>query len=139
MAALLGRLEDQPHRTGQLLFAAGQVGGGGEQAGGMAIMAACVHAAGDGAGPGQAGQLGEGQGVEVGAQGDAPAGSGGAEVGQGAGAGAGAPGDAQAVELIAHHPGGALELVHQLGVAVEIVAQGDGMAGEAGELVHGAS
>ena len=71
---LLGGLEDELHRTGQLLPHAAQQLRRREQHGDVRVMAAGVHDARVFAGKGQAGGLGDGQGVYVRAQGDAFAG-----------------------------------------------------------------
>ncbi len=112
-----------------------------QQHGGVAVVAAGVHLAGVAAGVGQAGGFGKGQGIHVGPQAHAGAGVRGAKtlaVDAGDQAGGAQPlvyGQPQRVQVGGHLAGGALFLVAQFRVAVQIAAQlhqGGQVGGEGG-------
>jgi len=135
--AFLGRLEDQVQ--GAVEGAGlGQAAGGGEQGGGVAVVTAGVHASRVLAGVVEAGALQDRQGVHVGADAQHLAAAAGAQ-------GADHPGAAQAaMDLVApagegggHQVAGALFLVTQFGMAVDVAAQGDHVRQVAGDMTGG--
>ena len=126
---LLGGLEQQPHASGQQ--AAGgdlrQREPGADEPGGVDVVAAGVRDAGDGAPPRVGDQVVDRQRVEVGAQRDQPAAV--ADLGQHSPALGSRDGPAGVLERGHDLVGGALLGPAQLGVGVEVAAEGDELVG----------
>ncbi|MDT4836594.1 hypothetical protein FQZ97_703010 [compost metagenome] len=121
--AFLGGLEDQVERA--LEVARGrQVARRAQQHGGMAVVAAGVHASGVATAVGQAGVFEYGQGIHVGAQAQGAAGAAIAQHADHAGvADAGVHLIAPFTQQARHQGGGALFFETQFGVGVDVLAQ----------------
>ena len=136
-AAFFGRLEDQVQRAVEVAVLR-QVVRGGQQHGGVAVVAAGVHHAVFAAGPGGAGGLGDRQGVHVGAQADGAVRCAALELPHHAGA-TQTGGDlvTPGAQLRRHQGGGATLLERQFRVAVDVAAQIDeGLQGLVTESFH---
>ncbi|MCY1524078.1 hypothetical protein D9M68_589980 [compost metagenome] len=130
--ALLGRLEEQVQGAAPAAFA-GQFAGRRQQHGGMAVMAAGVHLAGNAAAPGAATAFLDGQGVQFGAQAEGRA----LAVAQGADHGGTGQIQVQLVaplaQVLDHPPAGGEFLEAQLRLGVYGAAQFDHGGGDGGD------
>ena len=124
-AALLGGLEDDDGRAVEVARLA-QILGGAEQHGRVPVVAAGVHLARRLGGVGQAGRLRHRQRIHVGAHADHLAGAALAALDDADHAG---PADArhhlvaaEGLELVGDHAGGAMHLVEDLGVLMDVAA-----------------
>ena len=127
---LFGRLKDQVNRAVEITVF-GQVLGGCQQHGGVAVVAAGVHLARRGAGVGELVELLHGQRVHVSTQPDAATASATVapvdDADHPRGAHAAVHFDAPAAELLCHHFGGTQLFKTQLGVRMNIASHaGDG-------------
>ena len=120
---LLRRLKHQPHPAGQGLPLLPQQGGGPQQHGGVGVVAAGVHHAGDLGGKGQAGGLLDGQGVHVRPQQHRGAGMAAENLGHHTGVPHRAEGDGPGGQLLSYPAAGLKLLESQLGPLVEGAAQ----------------
>ena len=143
-AALFGRLEDH-HRGAVEVARLGKIFRGAEQHGGVAVMAASVHLAGDLGGIGYARRLHDRQRIHVGAQANGLARGGLAAADHADDAGAADAGHdlvaTERAQFVGDDAGGAVDFVEQLRVLVEVMAPGGHFVGEGGNTVddgHGA-
>ena len=125
--ALLGGLEDHRHRTGEPapLGEVREPGGGAEHDRGVAVVSAGVHATGNRRGPGKVVLLVDREGVDVGSQAHDFAGVRTGKPGKHprAPGQSGAVLDPESLQFIHDQPRGAVLLVGDLGMGVEIVAE----------------
>ncbi len=137
-AAFLGRLEDHDHGAVEIA-GLGEMLGRAQQHGGVAVMAAGVHHARVLGSEGHARSLQDRQRIHVGTQADGLAGGHVAAADHADHAGAADAGDdlvaAEGAQLIGDDAGGAMHLVEQFGVLVEIVAPSGHFVGERGNAV----
>ncbi|MGY3420073.1 hypothetical protein ACVWZW_000548 [Bradyrhizobium sp. F1.13.4] len=144
-AAFFRRLKD--HDRGAVEVARlGEIFGGAEQHGGVAVMAAGVHLAGDLGGVGDARGLHDRQRVHVGAQANGLARGGFAAADHTDDTGAADARHhlvaAELAQAVGNDAGGAVDVVLQLRVLVEVMAPGGHFVGEGGNAVddgHGGS
>ena len=137
-AALLRRLEDHHRRAGEVARL-GEILRGAEQHGGVAVMAAGVHLAGHRRLVGKLARLLQRQGVHVGAQPDhlARAVAGAADDTDHAGA----PDPrhhlvaAEPFELLGDRRGGAVDVVEQLGMGMDVAPPGSDLGMEVGNTI----
>ncbi len=137
-AALLRRLEDHHRRAGEVARL-GEILRGAEQHGGVAVMAAGVHLAGHRRLVGKLARLLQRQGVHVGAQPDhlARAVAGAADDADHAGA----PDPrhhlvaAERLELLGDRGGGAVDVVEQLGMGMDVAPPGGDLGMEVGNTI----
>ena len=120
---LLRRLKHQPDPAGQRLPLLREKGGGPQQHGGVGVVAAGVHDAGDLGGKGQAGLLLDGQGVHVRPQQHRGTGAAAANLSHHAGVPYRAEGDGPGGQLLPYPAAGLKLLEPQLGLPVEGTAQ----------------
>ena len=144
-AAFLGGLEDD-HRRAVEIARLGEVAGRPEEHRGVAVMAAGMHAPVDRRGPGLAGGLAERQGVHVGAEPDHLAACRFPPADDADHAGPADAGrylvDAEGAELLGDGRRRAVDLVEDLGVAMEVAPPGDDIIVELGKAIddrHGYS
>ena len=137
-AALLGRLEDH-HRGAGEIAGLGEIARGAEQHGGVAVMAAGVHLARHGRLVRQAGRLLDRQRVHVGAQADDLAGAALAAADDADHAGAADARHhlvaAEALQLVGDAAGGAVDVVEQFGMGMQIVPPCGDLAVQVGDAV----
>ena len=138
--ALLRGLEEQDHGSIEPVLRGdpGQVPGGAQEDGGVAVVSAGMHAARDRRGPGGAGLLGDGKGVDVRPQGDRIAADRPGDPPEDAGA-AGEAGrvlDADVPEFGRDHVAGPVLLVGDLGMGMEVPADLRGASNDVGGDVH---
>ena len=138
-AAFLGGLKDHHSRAGEVARFA-EITRGAEQHGGVAVMAAGVHEAGILRRVREAGRLGDRQGVHVGAKPDHPAAVALAAADDADHAGAADAGndfvDAEFAQAFGDDPGRPIDVVEELGMAMNVAAPGGDIVVELGEAVN---